>query len=78
MSVTEALKKDTIKYVTYWIATVWDEIKRSLTIQKSRKLFGLEEIKRSVMEQDNENSVNELVELANKLPVEIPTDNRHS
>lgn len=75
MSVTAVLKLITMKNVAYWIATAWDEVKTS-TIQKSwRKLFGLEEAKESVTEEEHENSIAELVDLVNELPVEHPINN---
>lgn len=58
-----------------WAASLWDEIEQ-WTIQKSwTKMFGFEDTKISVTDEDNENSVTELYVLASELPVEPSINN---
>ncbi|XP_046674684.1 tigger transposable element-derived protein 2-like [Homalodisca vitripennis] len=68
ITVTAALKKNTVKDVSYWIALAWDDVRVS-TLQKSwRKLF---QIQTRSNENDNNNCVAEIVNLANQLPTEL-------
>lgn len=67
MTVKDALKQVTLKDVSYWIASAWDEVKIT-TVQKSWKnLFGIDGPYKKVPEPEN---MSELVELANELPVD--------
>lgn len=70
-TVTEALKKITVKDAVIWSSMAWDEVKKS-TLQKSwRKLFGIE---KESDESAKLQEVSELVELANELPVGNPIE----
>uniref|UniRef100_A0A6P7GD64 GPI inositol-deacylase n=1 Tax=Diabrotica virgifera virgifera TaxID=50390 RepID=A0A6P7GD64_DIAVI len=67
MTVTAALKKITVKDVSYWIASAWDDVRVS-TLQKPwRKLFQIE----AKGDGKNNNSIAEIVDLANQLPTEL-------
>ncbi|XP_046686190.1 jerky protein homolog-like [Homalodisca vitripennis] len=73
ITVTAALKKITVKDVSYWIVSAWDDVRVS-TLQKSwRKLF---QIQTRSNENDNDNCVAEIVNLANQLPTELLINDR--